>query len=161
MAQTYDPSEVNVIVGGRFIEGFAEGSFVTAQMNSQLWTYHRGRGPGGGARTKNPNLNGVVSFFLLQTSPSNNWLQAFVNDARLGSGDAFSVYILNSKGGEEVRADSAWIINEPQLAMSKPGLETRQWTVESGNLRIFTRSDYPNAQVDLSGAFPAIQPRVF
>ena len=143
MPKTYDPEQVNVIVSGQSLEGFAEGSFITAQMTSQLWTYHKGRDSRDGARVKDPNLHGNITFLLLQTSPSNNTLQNFIGNARNRDSDAFTLYIINSEGGEEVRAEVAWIVGEPQLVMIKAGLEARQWTIESGDLRIFTRAEYP------------------
>ena len=150
--RTYDPEDVNTIVGGTLIEGFAEGSFITAGMTSQLVTFHKGRGPRDGGRVIDRNLHGNVVFQVLQTSPSNEYLQGFLNQIRNRDPDAFSLLIINSSGGEEVRADAAWTVGEPQLVMTKGGLEARQWTIESDNMRIFTRSDYSEIRNSFSSA---------
>ena len=138
--RSYNPIEVSCIIGGSIIEGFAEGTFINVAYRDPLWSYQRGLSSG--ARIRNPNRAAELTLTLLQTSPSNAELQAYLTRARAGTGiDYFSILIRNNSGGESAAADTAWIMGEPALTFSN-NLENREWRIETGNLLIKYDTNY-------------------
>jgi hypothetical protein len=67
---TYDPRDVNVVVGNAFLTGFAEGTFVSCEKNEDHYTPHVGA-QGEVDRARNANSLGMITVTLKHTSPSN------------------------------------------------------------------------------------------
>ena len=57
--KNYDPAQVDVIVAGILIEGYAAGTFVTVSRNSDTWKLKKGA-DGEGARAKSNDKSGLV-----------------------------------------------------------------------------------------------------
>ncbi|MED3932965.1 phage structural protein [Priestia megaterium] len=70
----YDAQLVTVIVDGRFITGFADGSFVSSEKDEESYTTKIGA-QGDVARSKVNNPLGTITLTLLQESPSNRYLK--------------------------------------------------------------------------------------
>ncbi|WP_205628675.1 phage structural protein, partial [Acinetobacter baumannii] len=68
MARTYDPNNVTVVIDGRFITGFQEGSFVQASKDEENFsTKVSAQGEVAVALSNNPL--GTITITLSQTSP--------------------------------------------------------------------------------------------
>lgn len=132
-AATYDFKNVICTCGGFQIQGFAEGGTgITIDRNEDAWTTHIG-GDGESARGKSNNRSGRVTLALLQTSPSNDVLQAFANADELGNAGTFPLLIKDLLGNTLVVAEQAWVVKEPTSEFG-PEVGTREWILETGEL---------------------------
>ncbi|WP_425447740.1 phage structural protein [Dethiothermospora halolimnae] len=73
--RSYDPKDVNVIVGGVALTGFAEGSFVSVERMEDTFTEYVGA-QGDVAMSETSNETGEITVTLESTSPS----VAYLND---------------------------------------------------------------------------------
>lgn len=104
--RTYDPKDVNVIVNGVALTGFAEGSFVTAERNEDSFTEYVGA-QGEVAIAENNDKTGQITVTLEATSPSAAYLYELAN--RKGEAAIFPISIvdLNDNGRITVSGNEA------------------------------------------------------
>lgn len=76
--RTYDPKDVNVIVGGVVLTGVAEDSFVTAERMEDMFTEYVGA-KGEVSISETSNNTGEVTVTLENTSPSVRYLNGLAN----------------------------------------------------------------------------------
>lgn len=95
--RTYDPNDVNVIVGGRAITGFAEGTFVTAERLEDNFTEYVG-GQGEVALAESNNKTGEITITLENTSPSVDYLNGLANRKGNAAIVPVSIVDLNDNG---------------------------------------------------------------
>lgn len=104
--RTYDPKDVNVIVGRTALTGFAEGTFVTAERNEDSFTEYVGA-QGEVAISESNDKTGEITVTLEATSPSAAYLYELSN--RKGDSAVFPVSIvdLNDNGRITVSGSEA------------------------------------------------------
>lgn len=132
----YDPLKVSISINGQFVEGFADGTFISVSRNNQTWTVASGAS-GEAARSKSNDRTGTVELTLMQTSAFNNILSGlfFTDEGSLNAGKfAFSLIDTNGgEGGVNIIADQMWVQQPPTVEFGKE-LGDRVWTLETGNL---------------------------
>ena len=133
--KVYDPKNVSVIVGGKILSGFADGTFIKAERNEQAYTLKVGV-DGEGARAKNNNKSGKLTFTLMQTSSSNDVMSAYAAADELGNGGAVPVLIKDHNGSSVVTALTAWVQKLPDLEDAKE-ISMRTWVMETDELIMF------------------------
>ncbi len=79
--RTFDPKDVNVIVDGMFLTGFAEGTFVNCEKEEDGWEPYVGA-QGDVVRAKNAHPIGTITATLEHTSPSNGFLSGLARSDR-------------------------------------------------------------------------------
>lgn len=67
--ETYNPKKIQLIVNGRYITGFADGTFITAERNEDSKVPNVGA-HGDVVLTESADATGTVTVTLNQTSPS-------------------------------------------------------------------------------------------
>ena len=82
MVTTYDAKDVSVIVGGVYLTGFAEGTFVSYDKTEDRWTISTGS-MGDTARAKVNNPLGTITVTLQQTSPQVSYLNKLAKSGKL------------------------------------------------------------------------------
>lgn len=109
MARVYDPKQVNVIVDGVFITGFAEGTMVTAEKDEDDFTVVYGA-QGDYSVAESHNTLGTITLTLQDTSPSLPFLRSLVNRRRF-----FSCYVVDANDSSRVMAggSEARILKSP------------------------------------------------
>ena len=116
-------------------------------MNEPAITYHRGQSSG--AYVVNTNRSAVITLTLLQTSPSNDRLQLYLDRLRAGETNfSFNFLIQNNAGGESCSAQACVVETEPALTYSSSGIENREWRILSGNCLIKHATSYSQAEAD-------------
>lgn len=80
--RTYDPKDVNVIVDGKFLTGFADGTFVNCEKEEDSYNTYVGA-QGEVVRSKNAHPVGTITVTLEHTSPSNDVLNRLANSGRV------------------------------------------------------------------------------
>lgn len=132
---TYDPKQVSVIVGGKIITGFADGSFVEFERNENAWNLKVGV-DGEGARAKSNNLSGKITLTLMQSSASNDVMSAFAAADELSNAGAVPFYLKDNSGRTIATALTAWVQKYPKTTFAKE-IESRQWILETDDIEIF------------------------
>ena len=132
MVLVYDPKNVSVIVGGKIISGFADGTFIKCERNEQAWNLKVGV-DGEGARAKNNNKSGKITLTLMQTSSSNDVLSAYALADELGNAGAVPVYIKDHNGTSVATALTAWVQKFPDFEDAKE-ISMRSWVLETDEL---------------------------
>lgn len=135
MVKTYDPKQVSLIVGGKIISGFTDGTFILAERNEDMWNLKVGV-DGIGTRAKTNNKSGKVTITLHQSSSSNDDLSALAAADELSNTGAVPLLMRDASGSSLVTALTAWV---KKLANAEEGKEVtnRVWVIESDELIMF------------------------
>lgn len=129
--KTYSAKEVLIALGSHALTGYADDSFVTIEPNGDGIMKKVGC-DGEVARAISPDGSYKVKISLLQTSPTNSWLQNKYNqDMQTGEG-TFPVLIKDLKGGTVFSASDAWVIKPASRGYGKD-TGTREWEIDTGN----------------------------
>lgn len=134
--KTYDPSNVQIIMGGIPLTGFADGTFIDLAFDENQYTKTVGA-DGEVSRAKSNNRSGTVTLTLKQTSSSNDQLSAlYLADQNSNSGVVPLMIKEIDTGRTLVFTQAAWIEKLPNVSYSK-NVEDRQWTIAAGQLNVF------------------------
>lgn len=130
--KSYDPAEVQVIIAGIKISGFADGTFVTAARKNASFALIVGS-DGEGARAKSNDRSATVTVTLLQTSDSNDALSALLNLDELSSDGVGALMIKDNSGRLLLSAETAWIEKPPDAEFARE-ITNRVWVIETNEL---------------------------
>lgn len=118
---TYDPLDVNVVINGTILTGFADGTFIKVEANEDSYTTHVGA-KGEVSRSRNANKTGKVIVTLAQDSPSN----AYLNKLEKGTA-TYPVSVVDQNFDETAGGNDCWILKRPGAEYGKD-LANREWT---------------------------------
>lgn len=135
MVFTYDPKQVAVIVGGKIMAGFADGSFVKLERNEQAFNLKIGV-DGEGTRAKSNNKSGKITITLMQSSASNDDLSGFAAADELSNTGAVPCLVKDASGRTIASAVTAWVQKYADAEFAKEAM-TRAWVLETDELIIF------------------------
>ena len=85
---SYSPNDVSVIVNGLPLEGFADGTFVNVEYNSDAATMVEGADGSPAIAFKRGMRGATVTFTCLQTSLANNYLNALLQTQKIAASGA-------------------------------------------------------------------------
>lgn len=146
--KTYDPSNVQVILGGVPMTGFADGTFVNISFDEDQYTKTVGA-DGEVSRSKSNNNTATVALTLKQTSSSNDALSALYMADRLNNAGAVPFMVKEIGTGRTLCfAQAAWVQKLPDVGYSKD-VEDRAWTLATGQMEIFVGGNATNAQSEV------------
>lgn len=135
LLKTYDPGQLGIIVGGKIISGFADGSMVKISRNEQAYMLKVGA-DGEGTRVRSRNKSGKIEITLMQSSDANDIFSAYaISDEATNSG-AVPVLIRDGSGRTLVDAATAWVQKLPDSEFAKDAKE-RVWILETDEVNIF------------------------
>lgn len=129
---SYDPRQVQVILGGNPITGYADGTFVEIEFDEQQWNKVTGA-DGLTSRAKTNNYAGAVTITLLATSSGNDVLNSIWQRDRRNNNGAVPLLIKDSTGRTVWSAEYAWIRQMPTQGFSKE-TEEREWVLDCANM---------------------------
>lgn len=129
---TYNPKEVHVILGGHPITGFADGTFVEVEFDSQQWNKVTGA-DAFTSRAKSNDYGGKVTITLLSTSPGNDIISTLWNKDRKDSSGVVPLMIKDASGRTKWSAKNAWVQQMPNQSFSKE-TEERAWVIDCAEL---------------------------
>lgn len=133
--KTYDPKQVTLIVGGKIVTGFTDGTFIVAERNENMFNLKVGV-DGIGTRAKSNNQSGKLTITLHQSSNSNDDLSALASADELSNTGAVPVLMKDSSGRTIVTALTAWIQKYANAEFAKE-VANRVWVLETDQLIIF------------------------
>jgi len=142
--RTYDPREVQIIIGGAIISAYADGTFV--EVEPQDDSYSRTTGADGEeSRARSNNRGGTMTLTIKQTSPSNDVLTAFWLADQASNAGVFPVMLKEAGSGSTlISAQSAWIERLPNVVYSKE-IEGREWKIALADINWFVGGNTQSA----------------
>ncbi len=130
--KTYDPKQVTLIVGGKIISGFSDGTFIKAKRNDQAFALKVGV-DGEGTRAKSSNRSGQLEITLMNSSDSNDALNAFALLDETANAGAVPVLLKDGSGRTLASAVTAWVQKLPDWSAAKEAFEI-PWVLETDEL---------------------------
>lgn len=133
--RTYDAGEVQIIVAGVTVEGFADGDFITIEDDEDAFSLQIGT-DGEGARSKTNNRGGTMTISTLQTSAANTLLSALHNlDRNSPGGAGIGPFLCKDGSGNAIyAAEKSWIQKRPSATFGREA-QAREWLVRTNNLK--------------------------
>lgn len=122
VVRTYDTEDVNVIVNGTILTGFADGTFVNVERDEESFTPYIGA-KGEVSRAKNANKMGKITITLAQDSPSNSYLNRLAN-----SSNTFPTSVVDQNFGSTSGGNDCWIEKPTGTEYGKE-ISSREWIV--------------------------------
>jgi len=128
---TYNPKKVTISLGNHIVTGFADDSFVTIDPNGDGVTKKVGC-DGEIVRSISPDDTYIVKLSVLQTSPTNAWLQRmFAADVENGTG-MFPILVKDLSGSTVFKAAQAWPAKPASRGFGKES-SNREWELHTGS----------------------------
>lgn len=121
--RTYDPNDVNVIVDGRYLTGFASGTFVSVEKDEDKYSAYVGA-QGEVVRAETANNMGKIVVTLEHTSPSNTFLSGLAKRR-----EPFAAHMID-RGSREmtVGGSQCWILKDADEDRGSEPSEV-EWTI--------------------------------
>jgi hypothetical protein len=135
MVLQYDPKQVAIIIGGKVMSGFADGTFVTIKRAEKAFNLKIGV-DGEGTRSKSNNKSGMIEIVLMQSSASNDDLSALTAADELSNLGAVPCLVNDKSGRTLASCLTGWVQKYPDAGFAKE-VETRTWIIETDNLALF------------------------
>jgi len=139
--RTYDPKLVVLTVAGTPIGGYADGTMITVNRESDAFTKYVGT-QGVVSRAKSNDKSGSVTIFLAQTSPSNDVLSAIAKDDELSNNGVVPVVVKDIGGTSEHFGTFAWIRKVPESEYARE-INAREWVLDASSLDQNVGSNLP------------------
>jgi hypothetical protein len=127
---TYDPKKVIITLGGVPIGGYADGTFVQIDPNSETWQKKVGA-DGEVARSLSNDNTHTMQITLMQTSLSNAYLRTVMNADKLTGLGMLPLSFTDLNTGDIHFWPQAWVSTTPPLGRAKETTDT-QWTLHTG-----------------------------
>lgn len=128
---TYSPEEVTILVMGVPLEGVVDGTFVSVTRQAPVFT-SSSTADGRITRTYNAADIWDIQFTLMNTSPSNGFLDKLVLLDRVTKRGKFPIMIKDGFGGTLIFSTTTWIEDLPSITYGVEMTE-RVWTLKSAN----------------------------
>lgn len=133
--KTFDPKIFSVIVGGKIMSGFADGTFIKVTRHEQAFTLKVGV-DGEGARAKSGNRSGTFEITLMNSSYSNDDLSAFALADEVSGTGVVPVLVKDGSGRTVCESTTAWVQKFPDAEFGKE-IGERTWIIESDEVIMF------------------------
>jgi hypothetical protein len=127
---TYDPKKVIITLGGNPIAGYADGTFVQIDPNSETWQRKVGA-DGEVARSLSNDNTHTIQITLMQTSLSNIYLRMVMSADRLAGLGTLPLSFTDLNSMEARFWPQAWVSTEPATGRAKETTDV-QWTIHTG-----------------------------
>lgn len=127
MTTTYNPKKVTCSLGNHIVSGFADDSMITVEFAGDGTSYVSGA-DGEVVRSIDPSEIYTVKLAVLQTSPTNAFLQnMFDKDKKDGNG-TFNININDILGKEKFVAEAGWVTKPASFVRGKTQ-NNREWEI--------------------------------
>ena len=124
MVTSYDAKDVSVIVGGVYLTGFAEGTFVSYEKTEDNYALSVGS-LGDVARAKVNNPLGTITITLQQTSPQVQYLNNLAK-----SGKIVEARVIHKGTGTEKVGGTQCFISKEAAGEFSNEISNREFTIQ-------------------------------
>lgn len=139
--KTYDPKNVQIIIGGVPMSGLADGTFLTVAFDEPQFSKTVGA-DGEVSRAKSNNYSATATLTLKQTSASNDVLSGFATADRETNAGVVPMMVKEIGSGRTLLfAEAAWVEQFPDVVYSKE-VEDREWTLALANVTPFVGGNF-------------------
>lgn len=133
--RTYDPKKVLITFGPVIVSGYAEGTFVSIEINGDL--FEKSRGADGNVDRVNKNAyDAMMTLTLKQTSLTNDALSAIAIIDRETNTGKYPLTVKDLNGTTLFFAPQAWIAKIPTVENSD-AISNREWRLDTGIAELF------------------------
>lgn len=129
---TYASNTVQLVFKGVPITGFMDDSFIDVERNADSFSMLVGA-DGEVARAGQADKSGKITFRLLQTSASNDFLSAALVVDEATNANQGPVLVKDGSGRSLDSSSEAWIVKPAKKVYGK-NIEGREWVIECGKL---------------------------
>ena len=133
--KVYDPTQVGIIVGTSPMNGFAEDSMITIEMEDPQYSISTDIS-GEATRFKVNKSIAKVTIRLTQTSPSNDLLSSYVEADRISNAGVFPLMIKDNNGTSLFTSTAAFIEQVPSMEFANEN-KNREWVIKATNVTKF------------------------
>jgi len=145
---TYDAKQNIIVVGGVPIIGYADGTYITVEIEEDSFSKTVGA-DGYVARSKSNNNSADITITLLQSSPSNDYLSALYNLDRYGNLGIVDILVKDLMGTTLFYSEHCWVKKPAAIENSKE-IGERSWNMSTADSTYFVGGSLlPNAAVVL------------
>jgi hypothetical protein len=127
--KTYNSREVLISFGNHSVTGYAEDSFINIEKNGDGFSDVVGC-DGEQIRSMDPDDTYNITLALLQSSPSNAFLQNKNNQDNKNGDGFFPVTIKDLRGGLVFNCEEAWAVNPAARPFGKTA-QNREWSLRT------------------------------
>jgi hypothetical protein len=127
---TYDPKKVIITLGGVPIGGYADGTFIQVDPNSETWIRKVGADGEVSRSLSNDNTH-TIQITLKQMSLSNLYLRTVMFADKLTGLGILPFSIIDLSTGESHFWPQVWVSTTPPLGRAKEETDI-QWTIHTG-----------------------------
>jgi hypothetical protein len=147
---TFNPKDLNVMLGVLRIEGWADGSFLTIAYNSDQVSLTVGA-DGFATRVISPDMSAKITFRLQPAAPANIGLNALQTaDRATGKGvPPLAITLRTTTPPCSFLSPGAWIVKDPGQQFSKGAVDFKEWILETHELLPIHGAE--NASIPLLG----------
>ena len=125
--KTYNPADVQLIVAGIPVEGYAAGTFINAGRINESWRHVVGAA-GEVARAKSNDKSGLVTLTLLQTALTNDLLSGLATLDEASGDGVGPLFLKDFSGRTLLTAGSCWI-RKPADSEFGQEISNREWAI--------------------------------
>jgi hypothetical protein len=129
----FDPKKVIVIFGGVPLSGYADGTFVNIEPNTSEGFKKVVGADGEVARFQSSDNTHKVTFTLLQSSLSNQYLSGIRNTDKLTGKAKLPLSVTDNNGGSIGFWPEAWIQGDPPWGFGTEN-QDRVWVLDTGQI---------------------------
>lgn len=131
----WDPQKFTITIGSIIATQFANGTFIKASHDEDLYSYEPSASGGVGCRIRNANEAGKFEVTLLKSSPTNDLLSALsILDRATGQG-VVPVQVKDGNGAAVASAELAWVVKPADLERGKE-LGDVTWILQTPELKM-------------------------
>lgn len=133
LVKTYDPSQVQVLIGGVPATGIGPDTFVKVTQDDVAYNKNVGA-DGEVSRSRSSNRMGMLELTLKQTSDTNDELSAFALADQAENAGIFPVMIKEGGSGRSLMmCASAWVEKWPDVEYAREE-GVRTWMIALGSV---------------------------
>jgi hypothetical protein len=122
--RTYDPKKVTVIADGKFVTGFAEGSFIECEKDEDIFSAKvSAQGDVAVAISNNPL--GTISITLSQTSPSVSLFDRLAKTKKV-----FPISVISNNNPKEKIYGTKAMVKKPAKKGFSDKIEDREYQIQ-------------------------------
>ena len=133
--KVYDPTQVGIIVGTSPMNGFAEDSMITIEMEDPQYVVATDIS-GAPTRFKTNKAIAKITLRLTQSSLSNDTLSSYVEADRVSNAGVFPLMIKDNNGTSLFTSTAAFIEQVPSVEFANEN-KNREWIIKATNITKF------------------------
>jgi hypothetical protein len=133
--KVFDPEQLSIVIGSSGINGFAEDSMLTIEMEDPTYTISYDIS-GEATRFKSKRSSATITLRLTQSSPSNDLLSGYLELDRVTNGGMFEMVIKDGSGTSLFSSLYVFVEQAPTVEFGAEN-KTREWTLKATSVSHF------------------------